>query len=141
VAAIVLVSRRGTNTAPVGSSDPVAPSASASAGGHADRVVVSVTADLPIESVRCTGVKVVELDGTRARLEVAPWWAARGVPALRRGGAVAPGTLDEGARDVHLKVDAAPPPASASASAKVGRPAATARPAASTDLRKNPYGP
>jgi len=69
----------------------------------ADEVVLELTADAPIESVRALGMRDVRVRGPRARLVVARWGGELGIDAVLEGGtAVHAVALSDGPRNIAL---------------------------------------
>ncbi|HEX8794841.1 MAG TPA: serine/threonine-protein kinase [Polyangiaceae bacterium] len=139
-------------------SPQAASSASASAPAPtqtvaADEVVLELTAEAPIESVRALGMRDVRVRGPRARLVVARWGGELGIDAVLEGGTPAHAVaLSDGPRDIVLVpaitavVSAPRPPEPRPAGhSRTGGGPATPQPqspgAPTPELQSNPYGP
>ncbi len=148
IAAGSLATRRSVPSTQVASS---ASQPSASATVAADEVVLELSADAPIESVRALGMRDVRVRGSKARLVVARWGGELGIDAVLEGGTAAHAVaLSDGPRDIVLTpaitaVVSAPRPPEP-------RPAVRPRPGGATtttpppgtptsELQSNPYGP
>ena len=118
----------------------------------ADEVVLELTADAPIESVRALGMRDVRVRGPRARLVVARWGGELGIDAVLEGGtAVHAVALSDGPRNIALvpaavtAVVSAPRPPDPRPAARPragGGSTTTQAPGTPTsELQSNPYGP
>jgi serine/threonine-protein kinase len=151
VAAIVAVIVVGSMASRSSPSATQAAASSAPPGASAtvalDEVVLELTAEAPIESVRALGMRDVRVRGPRARLVVARWGGELGIDAVLEGGtAVHAVALSDGPRDISLvPVISAPRPSEPRPSAhpRPGSGGATNPPAATAtkELQSNPYGP
>lgn len=156
VAIIAMGSLASRRSAPASRATAPSAAATASGGGGSenvapDEVVLDLSADAAIESVRALGMRDVRVRGAHARLVVARWGGELGIDAVLEGGKPAHAVaLSDGPRDLAL-VPVAPALASTTRPAEP-RPAAHPRsggagattqpPAAPTpELQSNPYGP
>ncbi len=92
-------------------------------------VLVELTADAPIESIRVAGSKRVELAGSTAHVALDPWAAPLKVEATLEGNRKATATLDPGATQAHLVV-----------AKKIGATTTATGATTKPDLQGNPYG-
>jgi eukaryotic-like serine/threonine-protein kinase len=113
------------------SSDPP-PTAAASAGG----IELTVTADVPISSLRVPGMRRMAVDGTTATIVVAPWTGALSIEAdLEGGGRAHVDARADGGRVLRLASLAALPAARASSVASAAAPGSAPRRGSSRPLQ------
>jgi hypothetical protein len=117
-----------TTATVIAPSATVTPSVTASAPVSTD-VIVELTADAPIESVRVPGSKRVELAASTAHVTLDPWSAPLKVEATLEGGKKVTATLEPGTKSAHLA------PAKAKTTGVTTTTATTIKP----DLQGNPY--
>jgi eukaryotic-like serine/threonine-protein kinase len=151
---IVMGSLAGRRTAPATQAAASASVPPAPATVAADEVVLELSAESPIESVRALGMRDVSVRGSQARLVVARWGGELGIDAVLEGGTAAHAVaLSDGPRDIVLApvitaIISAPRPAASAPVGPASRPGAHARPngaatpgAPTSELQSNPYGP
>ncbi|HSQ65061.1 MAG TPA: hypothetical protein VLM85_17680, partial [Polyangiaceae bacterium] len=94
---------------------------------HAGEVELDLTADGPIESLRASGMKRMEISGASARAALEPWTGTLKVEATLEGGKKVFASVDSGKTSAHLDV-------------KTHGAVATPPPTNKPDLQGNPYG-
>lgn len=113
-----------------------APKPSASVQVAPAEVTITLQAEATIESVSAQGTRRVELDGTTARLVVAPYQGDLKVEATLKGGKHVSANVASGAREAKLSVAGkGTPPTPSAAKTTTTIPTATGQ-----ELQSNPYG-
>jgi hypothetical protein len=155
VAIIVMGSMASRRNEPATQAPPPTASPARAETVAPDEVVLELTADAPIESVRALGMRDVRVRGSRARLVVARWGGELGIDAVLEGGTAAHAVaLSDGPHNIALvpvitapviNVQSAsrpPEPRPAARPHAGGGPTTTQPPATPTsELQSNPYGP
>jgi serine/threonine protein kinase len=150
VAIIVMGSLASRRSPPVTQASSSSSTPATSATVAADEVVLDLSAESPIESVRALGMRDVRVRGSRARLVVARWGGELGIDAVLEGGTAAHAVaLSDGPRDIVLApiitaiVSAPRPPEPKPGPRARPAGAATAQPPGTptSELQSNPYGP
>jgi len=118
-----------------------------SAAQPADEVQLVLVADSPIESVRVAGTRLVEIDGSRAKVRITRWTGPLAIDAVLARGETAHGTAPEGTSgEVRLErvvVDAGSPSSPRPGQGKPGKPPGAPTQTASPggpELHPSPYG-